>query len=292
MRPCERWPAPGKLNLMLHITGRRPDGYHELQTLFQLLDFGDELEFRVRGDGRVRLRGGLDEVPDGDDLVVRAARALQQATGTRLGCDIRLHKRLPAGAGLGGGSSDAATTLLALDRLWGTGLARERLAGIGLRLGADVPVFVGGRSAWGEGVGERLRPVRLPERWFVVLTPPVRVVTAELFGARGLERDCAPLAPESAIAGAGGNVFEPLVAERHPEVREMLDWLSRHAPARLTGTGASVFAGFDARDAAERVLAARPAGWQGFVARGMNRSPVEACLKAPRGVEMPAPARI
>lgn len=276
--PCSRWPAPAKLNLMLHITGRRPDGYHELQTLFQLLDFGDELEITPREDGEIRRVGSDPGVPLEECLAVRAARLLQAESGCRLGCDIRLIKRLPQGGGLGGGSSDAATVLLALNRVWGLSLDRNRLAALGQRLGADVPVFVRGRSAWAEGIGERLRPVELPERWYLVVTPDVSVSTAALFAAADLRRDCPPLTPDSAIRGEGENVFQAPVAARYTPVREALDWLAGHGEPRLTGTGASLFAGFDTRNEAEAALADLPGAWQGFVARGVSRSPVEACL--------------
>ncbi len=273
------WPAPAKLNLFLHITGRREDGYHDLQTVFQLLDHGDRLDFRVRADGRILRRGELPSVPAERDLTLRAARALQAATGTGLGAEIRLHKRLPLGGGLGGGSSDAATALVALNHLWGCGLGVERLMALGLGLGADVPVFVGGRTAWAEGLGERLAPIELPQRWYVVLHPAVSVSTAALFADPGLTRDCAPITIAAFLSGVGLNVFEPLVRGRYPQVARALDWLSGEGPqrgerARLTGTGACVFLALDRHEQAASILRRLPGGWQGFAARAVTRSPL------------------
>lgn len=268
------WPAPAKLNLFLHITGRREDGYHLLQTVFQFLDFGDRLVFTVRRDGAICRTSTLAGVPSENDLVVRAARLLQTTTGCHLGADIQVDKRLPMGGGLGGGSSDAATVLVALNRLWGLDLPRARLAELGLRLGADVPIFVHGEAAWAEGVGERLTPVVLPEPWFVVLAPPVSVSTAEIFRAPELTRDCPPITISDFLSGAGSNVFEPLVRARYREVAEALEWLGKHGPARLTGSGGCVFAPFDTELKAREVFAQRPDGWAGFVAKGVNESPL------------------
>jgi len=288
------WPAPAKLNLFLHVTGRRADGYHELQSVFQFLDFGDLLRFTVREDGRLQRATEVPGVPEADDLMIRAARLLQTETACPLGVDIHIDKRLPMGGGLGGGSSDAATTLVALNQLWGLVLDEDRLAALGLQLGADVPVFVRGRAAWAEGVGDRLTPVDLPEPWFVVLVPQVRVATAQLFADPQLTRDARPLKIRDYLArldsgGAGnisgalfcqsgkdpvGNVFEPLVRAKYREVDAALGDLQRFAPTRLTGTGACVFAAFAdealARAAAEQ-LAPR---WQTIVAAGCNRSPL------------------
>ncbi len=273
------WPAPAKLNLFLRITGRRSDGYHELQTVFQLLDFGDLLDFSLRDDGRVCRRQGAHEVAEEDDLVVRAAGLLQQAGGCRLGVDITVEKRIPMGAGLGGGSSDAATTLLALNQLWGLGLETGELARIGLSLGADVPVFIQGRSAWAEGLGERLSPVSLDERvWYVVIRPPCSISTAAVFADPELTRDSAPITIRAFLGGAGGNDCETVVRARYPEVKAALDWLGRYAPARLTGTGSCIFAGFASEIEARRVLAQAPPGHTGFVARGVNESPLLARL--------------
>src|SRR5690606_18401954 len=233
---CSEWPAPAKLNLFLHITGRRADGYHLLQTAFQLLDWGDTVRLRPRADGILRRLQPLPGVAAADDLALRAAEALRAATGTRLGADIEIDKRVPLGGGLGGGSSDAATTLVALNEIWGTGLDEDALADIGLRLGADVPVFVRGHSAWAEGVGEVLTPLDLPGRWYVVVDPGVQVPTAGLFAAPELTRDCAPLTIPLFVSGARtANVFEPVVRARFPAVASALDWLNGYADARLSG---------------------------------------------------------
>lgn len=273
------WPAPAKLNLFLHITGQRADGYHELQTVFQLLDRGDSIDFTLRDDGQIHRTSTLAGVAEANDLVVRAAQALQQATGCPLGADIYVHKHLPAGGGLGGGSSNAATVLVALNQLWGTGLDTAALCRIGLALGADVPVFVQGHTAWAEGVGEKLEPLELPERWFVVLCPPVHVSTAEVFRDPQLTRDCPPMTIRNLLSGQGKNVCEAVVRRHYPKVAETLDWLGRHGEARMTGTGACVFAAFDDEEQAQHVLAARPQGMQGFIARGCNQSPLLAKLK-------------
>jgi 4-diphosphocytidyl-2-C-methyl-D-erythritol kinase len=272
------WPAPAKLNLFLHITGRRPDGYHELQTVFQFLDYGDELRFAPREDGVVRRLGEVAGVAPEQDLVVRAARLLQTATRCTRGADIHLTKRLPLGGGLGGGSSDAATTLTALNQLWGLGLDDEALAALGLQLGADVPVFVRGHAAWAEGVGERLTPVDLPEPWYVVLAPPVAVSTAALFADPQLTRHARPLRIRDFFVGAGTNVFEPLVRRQYPEIDAALRWLSGYSPARLTGTGACVFAAFETEGAARAVAADVAGRWGVIVAAGRNRSPLRDAL--------------
>jgi 4-diphosphocytidyl-2-C-methyl-D-erythritol kinase len=218
---------------MLRVVGRRPDGYHELQTVFQLLDRCDHLHFRVRDDGRVHRLGGPAAVAPEQDLTVRAAALLQRHGGCGLGVDIRIHKRLPMGGGLGGGSSDAATTLVALNRLWRLGLGEEALAALGLSLGADVPVFVRGRAAWAEGVGERLTPLELDRPWYLVLTPDCHVATAEVFAAEELKRDSAPIAVADFLAGNARNDCLPVVRRRYAPVAEALDWLDRYAAARL-----------------------------------------------------------
>lgn len=273
------WPAPAKLNLFLHITGRRPDGYHTVQSVFQFLAIADQIWLRVRPDDRIHLHTPLPGVPPEQDLSVRAARLLQAEAGIRAGVDIRIDKQLPLGGGLGGGSSDAATVLYALNRLWSVEWTEDQLAALGLRLGADVPVFVRGRAAWAEGIGEQLTPVELPEPWFVVLVPPVTVSTAEIFSAPELTRDTPPIRIPAFLSGAGGNDCEPVVRARYPVVGQFLDWLSQFGRARLTGTGACVFAAFAERAAAQRVLAQLPAGWHGFVARGCNRSPLQQTLE-------------
>jgi 4-diphosphocytidyl-2-C-methyl-D-erythritol kinase len=277
------WPAPAKLNLFLHITGRRSDGYHELQTVFQFVDLCDELHFTLRRDGLVQRVNALSGVAEEQDLVVRAARLLQAKTGCQLGVDIRLDKRLPMGGGLGGGSSDAATTLVALNQLWGLGLDEEALAALGLQLGADVPVFVRGRAAWAEGVGEQLQPIELPEPWYVILAPKVHVATVELFQSPQLTRDSQPLKIRDYLEWLGSgsasdskfcNVFEPLVRAKYHEIDAALSWLGQYAPSRLTGTGACVFAAFADEAQARRVAKEVGGRWQAMVAAGCNRSPL------------------
>jgi 4-diphosphocytidyl-2-C-methyl-D-erythritol kinase len=268
------WPAPAKLNLFLHVTGRRPDGYHDLQTIFQLIDLCDDIGITVRNDGRIERIAGLSDIPPESDLIVRAALALQAATGTRLGANLRARKRIPMGGGLGGGSSDAATTLLALNHLWGCELPLSRLAEIGLTLGSDVPVFVHGSSAWAEGRGELLTPVELPEQWYAVVHPRVHVSTPLVFQAPELTRNSPAITLRAFFQGGGRNDCEPVVRSRFTEVAEALDWLAKFAPARLTGTGSCVVAAFPRAIDAERVAARVPDRWTGFVAKGLNTSPV------------------
>ena len=272
-------PAPAKLNLFLHITGRRSDGYHELQTLFQLLDHGDSLRFSWRDDGQLRFTCTDSSLNNADNLVMQAATQLQQALQCPAGADIHLDKRIPAGAGLGGGSSDAATTLVALNRLWQGRLTRDQLARLGLSLGADVPVFVMGQSAWAEGIGEKLAPMLLAEQIFVVLTPACHVTTATIFSHQQLTRDSTAIKMCAFLAGQSRNDCEALVRKLYPAVDAALTWLSGFAPARMTGTGSSVFAAFSEEAQARAVLAQLPAeisgplaGIKGFVARGINRS--------------------
>ncbi len=281
MTPESRpWPAPAKLNRMLRIVGRRPDGYHLLQTVFQFVAHCDQLRFQLRADGVIRRHGEVLGVAADDDLIVRAARRLQETADIRQGADIHVDKRLPLGGGLGGGSSDAATTLVALNHYWGAGLSVARLAELGLALGADVPVFVTGRAAWAEGVGERLTPLCLDRPWFVVLAPTCSVSTQAVFADPGLTRDSEPIKMPDFIAGVGGNDCEPVVYGRYPDVAKAAAWLSQYAPTRLTGTGSCVFAAFPRRAAAEQVLARRPTGLAGFVARGLNHSPLLWRLRA------------
>jgi 4-diphosphocytidyl-2-C-methyl-D-erythritol kinase len=282
-----QWPAPAKLNLFLHVTGRRPDGYHELQTLFQLIDLLDTVTIRVADDGRIERPSGPVGVDPDSDLTVRAAKALQAATGCGMGASIRIAKRIPMGGGLGGGSSDAATVLLALNHLWRCGLSIDELARLGLPLGADVPVFVRGSSAWAEGVGERLEPVELPEHWYVVIHPGVAVPTKDVFQSAELTRNT-PVITIRAFFGPGGsacsrNDCEPVVRALYPEVADALSWLEKFAPARLTGTGSCIFASFGSAIEAERVAARAPDRWRAFVARGLNVSPVHAKLRASAG---------
>lgn len=278
--PAEAWgwhsvyPAPAKLNLFLHVVGRRADGYHLLQTLFRFLDHGDVLRFAPRDDGRVTLANPLPGVPPETDLTVRAARLLQAETGCRSGAAISVEKRLPMGGGLGGGSSDAATVLLALNHLWQLGLSRQRLQEIGLTLGADVPAFVFGRNAFAEGVGEALHPVELPPAWYVVLEPPVQVPTAAIFTAPDLKRDTASIGAGAWRPGFGGNDLEAVATARFPVVAEYLAWLSGFGRAQMSGSGACVFAEFARREAAEAVLRQLPDGMRGWLAGGLSRHPL------------------
>ncbi len=269
-----RFPAPAKLNLMLRVVGRRADGYHLLQTVFRFIDYGDVLMFRVRDDGIIARSSPVAGVAAEDDLSVRAARLLKRAAGTAFGADITLDKRLPMGGGLGGGSSDAATTLLALNRLWRLDLPRAQLLELALQLGADVPVFVAGDNAFAEGIGERLTPIVLPPAWYLVLTPPVAVSTARVFSHPELKRDSKLITIQSFSVEPARNDLEPLVCREYPEVARHLEWLRQYAPALMTGSGAGVFAGFAAESAAREVLARLPATMKGFIARGLARHPL------------------
>ena len=278
------FPAPAKLNLFLHVVGRRPDGYHLLQTAFRFIDYGDELSIAVRADGDIRRTTPLEGVPAELDLTVRAARALQRETGCSQGADIGIVKRLPMGGGLGGGSSDAATTLIALNRLWRTRLSRDRLQQLALGLGADVPVFVFGRNAFAEGVGERLQALLLPPAWYLVLVPELAVSTAEIFSAAELTRNTNAITiaafsagqglNESVHAFTGRNDLEPVVVRRYPQVARNLEWLRRYGDARMTGSGACVFCAFGSEEQARRALQELPADMRGFVARGLERHPL------------------
>lgn len=267
------FPAPAKLNLMLRVIGRRADGYHLLQTVFRFIEQGDVVRLRVRRDGVIARLRSLPEVAEADDLTVRAARALQAATGTRLGADIDLEKRLPMGGGLGGGSSDAATVLLALNHLWQTGLPRKRLQALALSLGADVPVFVYGQSALAGGIGEELTPLALPPAWYLVLIPPVAVPTAAVFRHPELKRDSEKVKIQG-FSVPRGNDLEPVVCREYPEVARYLAWLNQYGEAQMTGSGACVFAAFADAAAARSVLAACPAEMRGFVARGLDVHPL------------------
>ena len=279
--PGPDYPAPAKLNLFLHVVGRRPDGYHLLQTVFTLIDRSDRIRLRVRDDGQVRRVSLLPGVPAEQDLAVRAARLLQEASGTDLGADIEVEKHIPMGGGLGGGSSDAATVLLALDRLWGTGFGPEALAELAPTLGADVPFFLFGGPAWAEGIGEVLRPLELPPRWYVVLTPPVTVPTATIFQAPELTRNTEPLKMEDFSAQSGvlsgtvfGNDLESVVTARFPAVAQHLEWLRARGTARMSGSGACVFAEYASPEEAQRTLQALPASMKGFVAQGLRQHPM------------------
>ena len=267
-------PAPAKLNLFLHVTGRRADGYHLLQTVFRFIDFADSLQFDLRSDGLIAHRNPLPGVLPEQDLTVRAARLLQQESGCRLGVDITIDKRLPMGGGLGGGSSDAATTLIALNRLWQAGFSRERLQQLGLQLGADVPVFVFGRNAFAEGVGEALQPIALPPAWYVVLCPPVQVPTAKIFAADNLTRDTAPIKVPVFPDALTRNDLQSVVCKMFPEVQFAIDWLAQFGSAKMTGSGACVFAEFNSRQQAESVLESAPAEMQGVVAQGLGVHPL------------------
>jgi len=276
------WPAPAKLNLFLRILGRRPDGYHRLQTVFQLLDWGDRVRLRVRDDGRIHRPGDpLYGVAEAEDLVVRAARLLQSEAKMGLGADIVVEKRIPLGGGFGGGSSDAATVLVVLNRLWKAGLDEDALAGLGLRLGADVPVFVRGRSAWAEGVGEELTPMDLPPAWYLLVDSGVSVPTAELFQAPDLTRDAPAATIRDFVSGSVlGNAFEPVLRRRSEAVEALLQRLSRLGPSALTGTGGGCFARFGARADAEAALALLPPGSRAWVAEGVDVSPLHRALRA------------
>ena len=277
--------SPAKLNLFLHITGRREDGYHDLQTLLQLLDWGDSLRFTANKSGAIMLRGMDLDIPASENLIYRAAKLLQQGD---LGVDITVQKCIPAGAGLGGGSSNAATTLLALNHLWQLNLPQEELQALGTTLGADVPVFVGGRTAWAEGIGEVLTPVDLEQRWYVIVTPNCHVSTSQIFSHFQLTRNTSPIKMATffegysqegrSLAGYSRNDAQALVRNLYPGVDESLSWLNRFGEARLTGTGASVFAGFGTESEARAVLQQLPHQWTGVAARGLNRSPVTASL--------------
>jgi 4-diphosphocytidyl-2-C-methyl-D-erythritol kinase len=272
------WPAPAKLNLFLHILGRRPDGYHELQTCFQFVDLCDEITIEVRADGRIRRVAELAGVNEEADLCVRAARTLQAAAGSSLGADISVLKRIPMGGGLGGGSSDAATCLVALNHLWQLHWPAEDLAALGLKLGADVPVFVRGRAAWAEGIGERLTPLYPPqapcETNYLILKPNIGVSTAEVFRDPELTRNSAPITIHGFLASGGRNDCLSVVRRRYPEVARALDWLSTFGPARLTGTGACIFLSCETLDRGREIIGKLPPALEAFLARGLNDSPL------------------
>lgn len=266
--------APAKLNLFLHVTGRRADGYHLLQTAFRMLDWGDRLDFAVRDDGRIRRVTEVAGVPEESDLIVRAARRLQLETGCALGADIRIAKCLPMGGGLGGGSSDAATTLIALNHLWGTGLSREQLQALGLTLGADVPFFIYGRDAFAEGVGEQFQPMTLKPAWYVVISPEVHVPTAEIFSAEDLTRDSAPIKIADFTPSSTRNDLQNIACKRYPEVSAAIDWLGQFAPARMTGSGACVFAAIDSEAEAQRIVDRCPPRWKAWKAASLAQHPL------------------
>jgi 4-diphosphocytidyl-2-C-methyl-D-erythritol kinase len=268
------WPAPAKINLFLHVVGRRDDGYHLLQTVFRFIDRADRLHFEPRTDGRIVLANPLPGVPPETDLTVRAAQALRAATGIAEGVTIHLEKNLPMGGGLGGGSSDAATTLIALNRLWHADLESAALQRIGLALGADVPIFIHGRTAFAEGVGEQFTDVIAPPAWYLVLVPPVAVPTPAIFRSPNLRRDTPPITAAAWLPGDGSNDLEPVACALYPEVARHLEFLRRFGDARMSGSGACCFVVLPDQAAADAALAACPAEFQGFVARGLDRHPL------------------
>ena len=267
-------PSPAKINLFLHITGQRSDGYHNLQTLFQLLDFGDKLVFRSNRSGNIKINGNIDGVDEKNNLIFHAATLLQKSTGCDLGCTIDLTKNLPMGAGLGGGSSNAATTLVGLNALWKCGLTANQLSDLGKTLGADVPVFVHGESAFAEGIGDILTPLTLPQRWFLVITPNCHVSTREIFSNPQLTRNSSPIKIRALSGVEYRNDCQDVVSKLYPAVRTLLQWVENFSAPLMTGTGASVFCSFDSKSEAQHVLSKLPKQWTGFVAKGVNRSPV------------------
>ena len=278
MQNFQSFPAPAKINLFLHITGRRVDGYHTLQSVFQLLDFYDTIYLKPTKTGEIKRLKEINNVPASQDLCALAATALQRETGCAMGVEYSVEKRIPMGGGLGGGSSDAATMLLALNHLWQLDLSREQLMRIGLALGADVPVFVFGQNAWAEGVGERLTKIEIPEQYYVVLTPPVHVSTAQVFANPQLTRDTKPLKIADFSRDAHSNIFrndlEAAVCEEFPAVASALQWLNQFGSARMSGSGASVFVAVNSQQQADAILAQKPANVTGFVAKGLNQHPL------------------
>ena len=271
--------SPAKLNLMLHITGRRDDGYHLLQTVFQFIDLCDRIVFTNNPDGEVRLDRHNSPVAANDDLLLRAANLLRDRYRVTQGVTIDVDKRIPLGAGLGGGSSDAATCLMALNQLWDLRLTNAELRQLGLELGADVPIFIFGRNAWAEGVGDRLQAIDLPEKWYLVVHPAISVSTAQIFAAKDLTRDCAPIKIRAFLEGGGANVCQPVARGLYPQIGQTLDWLGQFGVARMTGTGACVFAAFDSEAEATRVQTKVPSPWNGYVARSLTSNPVtDACF--------------
>ena len=268
------WLAPAKINLFLHITGQRDDGYHELQTVFQFLDYADELSFRILESKEIIHANPLPGVKPEDDLTVRAARLLQRQANCLQGVQISITKRLPMGGGLGGGSSDAATTLVALNQLWQLNMDMPDLIKLGVQLGADVPIFIHGFAAWAEGVGEEISPIQLEEPYFIVLIPSVAVSTADIFSTPSLQRNCTPMDIKGFLAGDGSNVCEPIVRALYPQVDQAVQWLEQFAKARMTGTGACVFAPLGSEQQARAILAQKPKQFGGFIAQGRNISPL------------------
>ncbi|GAD30587.1 4-(cytidine 5'-diphospho)-2-C-methyl-D-erythritol kinase [Photobacterium leiognathi lrivu.4.1] len=277
---ASQWPAPAKLNLFLYITGQRPNGYHDLQTLFQFVDYGDTLTITPRRDNQILLTPAIEGVKTEDNLIYRAAEALRQTANCDLGADIHIDKILPMGGGLGGGSSNAATTLVALNHLWQTNLSVDELAEIGLKLGADVPVFVRGTSAFAEGVGEKLQPAEPEEKWFLVAKPDISIATVDIFTHPDLPRNTEKRSLEALLRGVYENDCEKIVRSLNPEVDQALSWLLEYAPSRLTGTGACVFSEFNTQEEANAILKILPDWLHGFVAKGVNTSPLMTALAA------------
>ena len=271
-------PAPAKLNLFLHVIGRRTDGYHLLQSVFRLIDLADYLSFELRHDGAIRRTNELSGIPAEADLTVRAAQRLQQFTQCTLGADITLDKRLPTGGGLGGGSSDAATTLIALNRLWGTGLSRAQLAALGLELGADIPFFIHGTDAFVEGIGETITPMQLPSAHYVVIAPAVQVVTGEIFAASGLTRNTEGIRISDFASRTTRNDLQPIACRLFPEIAAVIEWLGQYAPARMTGSGACIFAEVGSSEEAARIIAACPSGWRAWQVSSMRSHPLHGWL--------------
>jgi 4-diphosphocytidyl-2-C-methyl-D-erythritol kinase len=274
--------SPAKLNLMLHITGRRDDGYHLLQTVFQFIDLSDQMEFRLTSDGSIRRINSSTPVSEADDISILAALLLQEKFQVDQGVQISIDKRIPIGGGLGGGSSNAATTLLALNQLWSLNLELTELAEIGLGLGADVPVFVMGRAAWASGIGEQLSPIELYEPWYLVIHPGEQVSTAKIFAAEELTRDCDAITIRAFLNGSGINVCEKVACNLYPEIQLAIDWLNQYGNARMTGTGACVFAAFDSLEQVEGVVSRAPEKWDSFVTKAMNKNPVVTQCGMPR----------
>lgn len=266
--------SPAKLNLMLHITGRRDDGYHLLQTVFQFINLYDHLTFEMTDDGLITRSDSQTSVDEADDIILLAAKLLQSKYQISLGLRYSIEKHIPIGGGLGGGSSNAATTLMVLNKLWGLNLDRSELAILGLKLGADVPVFIVGKSSWASGIGENLTPVDLPKPWYVVIYPQIFVSTSEIFASGQLTRLCDPITIRDFLAGAGSNVCEPIACQLYPGIQKAIDWLSQYSKAKMTGTGACVFASFDSLEQAESVKSHAPEHWSVFVVKAMNQNPV------------------
>jgi len=275
MKPPLQLKSPAKLNLMLHITGQRDDGYHNLQTVFQFIDLFDELTFTLTEKDIKRISGN-EQVAEHNDLIIKAAKLLQPYSSKPQGVNISIKKNIPMGGGLGGGSSNAATTLMALNQLWSLELSQSRLQQIGLQLGADVPIFIFGKNAWAEGVGDELTPIKLEKSCYLVIHPQVFVSTGQIFSSKHLTRDCHPITIRAFLAGSGRNVCEPVACELYPEIQKAINWLNQFSPARMTGTGACIFAKFDSAEKAHIIKSQIPEQWTGYVAEGLDSNPVTA----------------